>query len=201
MGAYEVGVDTIDPDHCLDALDALDAMAGRLRTAAERAESVLLATSHVAALILVYVELARALAARGCRVLTPTPRDPVQFEEPEPHLGAGPHFVRYVGGVATLTTPESGLVDTHSPLPMEAILRTLHAGGDPVPDLVIADHGFAGAAGEADIDTVGFADCNDPALFVGEAEGKIRVAVPLDDDVDSVHYEPLTAYLLDRAGL
>ena len=45
------------------------------------------------------------------------------------------------------------------------------------------------------------ADCNDPALFVGEAEGRVLSCVPLDDNVAPRHYPPLTAYLLDRAGL
>jgi len=35
-------------------------------------------------------------------------------------------------------------------------------------------------------------------LFVGEAEGKIAVAVPLDDNVLPRHYGPLTTYLLER---
>ena len=69
------------------------------------------------------------------------------------------------------------------------------------PDLVIGDHGWAGAAGQAGVDAVGFADCNDPALFVGEAEGRVVSCVPLDDNVDPRRYAPLTAYLLDRAGL
>jgi hypothetical protein len=69
------------------------------------------------------------------------------------------------------------------------------------PKLAIADHGWAGAAGEAGIDTVGFADSNDPALFVGESEDKIAVAVPLDDNVFPQHYAPVVAYLLEHAGL
>ncbi len=93
---------------------------------------------------------------------------------------------------------------------MEAMLRELatsasersaEAKPDIWPDLAIADHGWAGAAGQAGIDTVGFADCNDPALFAGAAEGKIDVVVPLDDGVSPHHYAPLTAYILARAGL
>jgi hypothetical protein len=68
-----------------------------------------------------------------------------------------------------------------------------------MPDLVIADHGFAGAAGRAGITTVGFADTNDPALFVGEAEGDVAVCVPLDDNVRPNLYRPLIAYLLAGA--
>ena len=43
-----------------------------------------------------------------------------------------------------------------------------------------------------------FADSNDPALFVGEAEGKIAVTVPLDDNVLPRYYEPLTHHLVRR---
>jgi hypothetical protein len=66
---------------------------------------------------------------------------------------------------------------------------------------VVADHGWAGAAGEAGVDAIGFADCNDPALFVGEAEGKVLVSVPLDDNVAPHLYAPLTAYVLQHASL
>jgi hypothetical protein len=65
----------------------------------------------------------------------------------------------------------------------------------------MADHGWAGAAGQAGIDTVGFADSNDPALFAGAAEAKIAVCVPLDDNVLPHHYAPLTSYLLSQSGL
>jgi hypothetical protein len=67
--------------------------------------------------------------------------------------------------------------------------------------MVMADHGWAGAAGQAGIATVGFADCNDPALFAGEAEGKVHAVVPLDDNVPPHYYTPLTVYLLGRSSL
>jgi hypothetical protein len=84
---------------------------------------------------------------------------------------------------------------------MRAIISELTHVGELLPDLVIADHGWAGAAGEAGIDVVGFADSNDPALFVAEAEEKALVVVPMDDNVSPDFYVPLTAYVLDRAGL
>jgi hypothetical protein len=46
------------------------------------------------------------------------------------------------------------------------------------------------------VDAIGFADCNDPALFVGEYEGVVRVAVPLDDGLDPAVYSPLGGYVL-----
>jgi hypothetical protein len=84
---------------------------------------------------------------------------------------------------------------------MEAVLSHLQQAGEALPDLVVADHGWAGAAGQAGIDSVGFADCNDPALFVGEAEGTVLVCVPLDDNVAPALYDPMTEYLLKAAGL
>jgi hypothetical protein len=81
------------------------------------------------------------------------------------------------------------------------MIANLRRSGEAMPDLVIADHGFAGAAGQAGLLVVGFADCNDPALFIGEAEGLVDVSVPLDDNVSPDTYEPVTAFLLAQAGL
>jgi hypothetical protein len=39
-------------------------------------------------------------------------------------------------------------------------------------DLVIADHGFAGAAVEAGLPTLSIADVNDPALPLAQARGR-----------------------------
>jgi hypothetical protein len=108
--------------------------------------------------------------------------------------------VRYVGGVA-VASDMGNLNHTHSAQPMRGVLAALAEAGEPPPDLVVADHGWAGAAGQAGITTVGFADSNDPALFVGEAEGKIAVAVPVDDNVPPHLYAPMTGYLLHAAGL
>ncbi|MBW3549915.1 MAG: phosphatase [Proteobacteria bacterium] len=79
--------------------------------------------------------------------------------------------------------------------------RTVHPQGvlplDVEPDLVVADHGWAGAAAEAGIETLALADCNDPALFVAEAEGKPVVTVPLDDNVPPHLYDPLSDLVTD----
>ena len=90
---------------------------------------------------------------------------------------------------------------SHHPFAMRAILAELTDRGEAWPQLVIADHGFAGAAGDAGVPVMGFADCNDPALFLGEHEGKILVTVPLDDGYKTEDYAPLRDYVLVRAGL
>lgn len=186
--AYVEGTDTIDPDRTLAALDA---MAGRLRRAVERRERVLVATGHPRGVLAVHIEVARSLAAAGCTLLTPA--GGWSFLNRAGHR----REIRHVGGVA-MVSAGGELKHTHSPLPMQAMLAELAA--EP-PDLVLADHGFAGAAGEAGVDAVGFADCNDPALFVGAAEGRVAVVVPLDDNVLPQLYAPVTGYLLGQVGL
>ncbi|WP_457176432.1 phosphatase [Nocardia gipuzkoensis] len=189
------GPDNIDADLTLDALDAMGA---RIGLAARRRETVLLATGHPDTLMGVYRAVEDALRAAGCVVPTPAAGWSYQVVST-----FGPQYreIVYSSGVAALGT-DGQLKHTHDPHPMRAVLRELRD-ADPSrwPDLVIADHGWAGAAGEAGIETVGFADSNDPALFAGQDEGKIAVTVPLDDGVHPDHYQPLTAYLLDRAGL
>jgi hypothetical protein len=193
--AHTHGPDTIDPERTVERLDA---MAQRLRLAADRRERVVVATGHPVGMRPVHTAIADALRAAGCELLAGAadwqhPADPAYLNQ----RGT----IRFHNGVAMFCDPSGSLCHTHSPLPMRAILADLAATGQAPPDLVVADHGWAGAAGDAGIDSVGFADCNDPALFVGEAEGRMLVTVPLDDEVAPDLYAPLTAYLLERAGL
>lgn len=191
---YTRGPDTIDPDRTIGRLDA---MADRLRRAASEGERVLVATGHPVGLRPTHTAVARALAAAGCPVLTPA----AGWQHPaDPAYGYQRGSISYVDGVGMLTDGGAP-VHTHSPLPMQAALAALAADGQAPPDLVVGDHGWAGAAGQAGVDAVGFADCNDPALFVGEAEGRVLVSVPLDDNVAPELYGPVTDYLLTRAGL
>jgi hypothetical protein len=183
---HRQGQDTIDPQLTVDALER---MAEALAKAAENRSRVLLATGHPAGLFAVHQAVADALRAAGCTIAAPAE-----------HLYADGGEVRQLAGVFMLHRG-GGLVHTHSPDPMREILDALERAGEPLPDLVVADHGWAGHAGWRGIDTVGFADCNDPALFVGEAEGSIKVSVPLDDNVAPHFYAPMTAYLLAAAGL
>lgn len=189
------GQDTIDPDLTLGRLDA---MAERIALAARRRERVLLATGHPYGLRPVHEAVAAALDAAGCTLLGPGAgwRHPAGTP-----YGSDGHQLAYAGSGVAVMSSDSTLHHTHSPEPMRAALAALAAAGDAPPDLVVADHGWAGAAGRAGIDSVGFADSNDPALFVGEAEGTVTVCVPLDDNVAPHLYDPLIAYLLDRAGL
>lgn len=188
------GPDRIDVERTLDRLDAY---ADRLAAAALRRERLVLATGHPGGLRTVYAALGRALAAAGCQLLTPAADWGYQARTLR---GDRDLRLRYVDGVAVLAEGTE-LVHTHSARPVRAMLAALAREGGPLPDLVIGDHGWAGGAGQAGIDTIGMADSNDPALFVGEAEGLVSVVVPLDDNVAPVLYQPVTDYLLHRAGL
>ncbi|MDN3353956.1 phosphatase [Actinomadura sp. DC4] len=192
--SHVYGDDTIDPELTIDALDA---MGDRIAQAAERRETVLLATGHPSGLLPVYLAVARELAERGCAVLTPAAGWSYEVDTPQ---GPRTRQIRYIDRVAVLSGG-GALHHTHDPHPMRAILEELTVNSTVWPDLAIADHGWAGAAGQAGVATVGFADCNDPALFAGEAEGKVHAVVPLDDNVPPHYYTPLTVYLLARSGL
>ncbi len=181
------GQDTIDPELTVGALDRA---AAELRKAAEGRRRVMFATGHPGALLDMHGALARALRDAGCDIV----RVPLGTYADE-------GVVAQFGGVAVYERGAS-LWHTHSPEPMAQVLAELRRADEALPDLVVADHGWAGRAGQQGIDTVGFADSNDPALFLGEYEDTLSVTVPLDDHVtDPRFYEPMTAYLLSAAQL
>jgi hypothetical protein len=164
-------------------------MAERIARAAERQERVLIATGHPSGIYAVHVAIANALRLAGVTLLTPAAGWSY-------HTKNGAYReIRWLAGVGVVSN-RGDLNHTHSPKPMRAVLAALVEAGEALPDLVIADHGWAGAAAEAGVETVGFADSNDPALFVGEAEGKVSAVVPLDDNVFPHLYAPVAAHLV-----
>ncbi|NUU23091.1 MAG: phosphatase [Streptomycetaceae bacterium] len=193
--AHRNGQDTIDPDLTIAALDAY---ADRLALAAARRERVIVATGHPDGLMDYYRALARALERAGCTLLRPA-RD-WTYKTPASE-GSKPRYIDYRGPVAHVVDDVGAPAHTHSARPIRAMLASLADDGEPLPDLVVGDHGWAGGAGQAGVAAIGFADCNDPALFVGAEEGMVAVSVPLDDNVQPHLYRPLLAYVLDRSGL
>ncbi|MEU6848621.1 phosphatase [Actinacidiphila alni] len=201
------GQDVIDPD-CTVA--ALDAFAERLGRAAQDRIPVLLGTGHPHRLLGFYASLAAALSAAGCVILTPAYGGYVDMPT---RFGVRRHNLWYVGGVAVVRpAPGAGGAaeaaealgtgaHTHSPLPVRAALAAAAEHGGVLPRLVVGDHGFVCGAGQLGIEAIGLADSDDPAVFVAEAEGRVSVAVPLDDTVRSDYYRPLTRYVLNRAWL
>lgn len=195
------GQDTIDPERTLAALDAF---ADRLRSAAERRIPVLLGTGHPGRLLGFYATLASALSSAGCTLLTSAEGRCVDITT---RFGVRSLTLGYVQGVALIhepgVRPGAGApgVHTHSPLPLRTVLSVAMADRGPLPGLVIGDHGWVCAAGQLGIEAIGPADTDDPAPFVGEAEGRVSVVVPVDDAARSGSYRPLARYVLNRACL
>ena len=159
-------------------LDACEALGRRLAIAAANSERVLIATGHPGALDLLYRELEGVLLAHGGRVIKPA--DGASWREPRLNHDWS---IGYLSGVGMLT---DGRVPRHTHRP-DAMRRML---ADERPDLVLADHGFAGAAIEAGMETVSVADVNDPALLVAKAQGRTDIVIVMDDHVGPGDYWP-----------
>jgi hypothetical protein len=166
---------SVDPELVLDACAAVgDRLAGAVR----RGERVVLATGHPVGLAHLYIEVGRLLRADGVPIIEPA--DGTTWQEEDRHH---PWQIRYLDGVAMLTDRASAR-HTHSG---DAMGRMLD---EQIPDLVFADHGFAGAAIERGVETVSIADVNDPALLVAHAQGRTRTVVVMDDNVAPQAYWP-----------
>jgi hypothetical protein len=190
--ADATGIDP-DPDvqHGLIVVDAervlarMEGIADRLARAAERGERVLIATGHPTGLPLLYQETGRLLERHGASLIRPLEGDTWTDRR------ARRRQINYFGGVAMVTDRGSAL-HTHSPEAMERILA------EERPDLVFADHGLAGAAIEAGVETVAIADVNDPALVVAQAQGRIQQVVVMDDNVQPESYWPCFQIIASR---
>jgi hypothetical protein len=169
-------------------LDSFERIGDRLAIAAERGERVLLATGHPTGLPVLYQETGKLLADRGAKVIRPL-EGFTWFDD-----GGRRRQIRYFAGVAVLTDRASAL-HTHGP---EAMGRML---SEMTPDLVFADHGFAGAAIEAGVETLSIADVNDPALVVAHAQGRAGPVAVMDDNVQPEAYWPCFQVIASRFAL
>jgi Phosphatase len=172
--AEEGSEDAIDPDL---SVAAIVRAAERLAAGASRGAALLATTGHPTGLLEHNLRVADAYRRAGGVLLRPREGEKLP-------LGRGRNEVRYIGGVGCLADGAS-LEHTHSPAAMEALLAS-----EPWPDLVLGDHGFAGAAIERGIPTVAVMDINDPALAVAAAEGRDVVVIPMDDNRPPRLYEP-----------
>jgi hypothetical protein len=168
------GVDGDVPVDPVRVLERLEEAGTRLAEAAARGERVLLATGHPVGLVLLYAAVGQLLTAHGATLLRPLEGWAWRS------LGRA-REIRYLHGVAILTDRGSS-IHTHGSEPMERMLAAAEPAGER-PDLVFADHGFAGAAIEAGIETISIADVNDPAPVAAAALGRTRTVIVMDDNV------------------
>lgn len=122
----------------------------RIRAVAEAGGRFVLATGHPGALLVYYLGLAKWIEELGGETITVVTQG--RYEQDV--------SLDWVGQIAVLGDGAS-LLHTHSPAPMQEVLARMGA-----PDLVAADHGFAGAAVAVGVPTVAIMDTNDPVLAV-----------------------------------
>lgn len=170
---------------------AIEVHRHRLATLARNRQGrVLLATGHPTGLLGHYGAIARALQQAGCVLLMPLDDVVVRYHEDSGRKRG----IRFVDGVACVHDGAS-LLHSHRSVYMEAMLDEL--GGGYAVDLVVADHGMAGAAIERGIPTLSIADVNDPALPLAQARGRTDAVLPIDDNLAPRLFLPVTAALLD----
>ena len=176
-------IECIDDDDYIDpelTIAGIIAAAERLRDHARSGGTLLVATGHPTGMLEHNMRVVDAFLAAGGKILRP--REDEQI--PEPEKPQREFEIRYTGGVGCLAD-WGRLKHTHLSYPMEALLEV-----QPWPEMVFADHGFAGAAIERGIPTVAVMDINDHALAVAWGEGRDVTIVPLDDNRPPRLYEP-----------
>ena len=170
----------IDPARTVDGFNAA---CMRVLEVARRGGRLAFATARPASLLGLHQALATAAAAVGGEVLD---------AEQSPPLDASGRRLWWIDGVATVTDGESLLAD-YTVAAAEELLFML-----PQPDLVVADHCFAGTAAGMGHEVVAFADLDAIALAVASWRGMAVRVVPLDERRAPQAYAPLLE-LLDEA--
>lgn len=162
-----------------------EAVAERLSAACERRERVFFGTGHPTGPLEMYARLADAMRERGAEI--------VRVGEGDAYEGyAGGAQIRYVCDVACVSMG-GDLAHTHSARPMEFLL-----GSGLTVDLVVGDHGFAGAGLARGLDAVAVVDTNDPALALAWGRGLRVWPILCDDNRPPGAYTALTRFLIDR---
>lgn len=180
----EDGPGWIDPDATMNALETQASVLAEHAAARSR---VLFATGHPTGLLVHYLRLADAMSEAGCEILTPLDDSHVTEEDGQRR------GMRFLGGVGCVWSGGE-LIHTHRSVYAEEMLE--HLEPDRGPDLVVADHGMAGAAVEAGIETLSIADVNDPALMLAQRRGRTEGVLPIDDNLAPARFEPVSEWLV-----
>lgn len=129
--------------------------------------TIVLATAHPGSLLGYYLRIAQIVLGRG-GVLAATPV-PVPVAEYR--------WIDAISGVHVLTD-EGNLLHTHDSQGFDLFLQKL----PEAPALVIADHGYAGAAINLGIKTIALHDVDDPGIPVAAHLGCDVLAIPMNDN-------------------
>jgi Phosphatase len=171
---YTEGRGYISPS---STIKGLKAAATLLRRVSHKGGSVVFATGHPGSMVDFYTELAELVRRLGGRVLDLAKGQVVFQGDDRDHVSV----VDSINSVAVLSDTCAAL-HTHDSRPMELMLDD----APTMPDLVIADHGFAGEAVNRDIPTIAVMDTNDPGLAVAKKLGANLTLIPMNDNRPNV---------------
>jgi hypothetical protein len=157
-------------------VEGFTAAVDRVLEVARSGGRITLATARPASLLPVYRRIAARAAAEGAEVLE---------AEETGTIGSVGRRVRWVDHVAVLTDGAALLGDDDVEVAEEWLFTLAR------PDLVVADHTYAGVAAASGLDVVAFADLDAVALAVAAWQGKAVRLVPLDDRRPPAAYGPL----------
>lgn len=167
---YTEGRGYISPS---STIKGLKATAAAIRRVSSEGGNVLFATGHPGSMIDYYIELADMVRKLGGHVLD-LAKGQIVFQGTDmDHV----KVVDSINSVAFLSDTCSAL-HSHDSRPMELMLHD----AKKLPDLVLADHGFAGEAINLGIPTIAIMDTNDPGLAIAKKLGANVVLVPMNDN-------------------
>jgi hypothetical protein len=172
--AYTEGRGYISPQ---STIKGLKATANTLRKVASQGGRVVFATGHPGSMIEYYAALAALTRRLGGRVLELAQGQIVKQGPDQDQV----HVVDSTNGVAFLSDT-CAVLHTHDARPMATMLDD----AEVQPDLVVADHGFAGEAINRGIQTVAVMDTNDPGLAMAKHLGANVILVPMNDNRPNV---------------
>ena len=162
----------------------LDRMMDAIDDAIKSDGLFVVATAHPGSMLAYYQDIIAYIRDKGGRV----------YETPEPFLIAPYRWIDCVGGVHVLTD-EGNLLHTHEAAGFYRFLDQI----DETPALVLADHGYAGAAINRAIKTVAIHDVDDPGIPVAAHLGLDVIAIPMNDNQRNVPtVAVIEAVLADR---
>lgn len=171
---------TIDPE--LTTI-AIDEACEKISEAALRGARIIFACSRPSATLPLFIELARLSTLAGAKVLD-------SFDNTSSFVADGRkgRSLTWSGHVGVMTDGGS-LLSTDDSTAAEDLLFHL-----PRPDLVVADHIFAGAALTAGFPTVAFTGLESLAVAVASVPEKHCLAVPMSLSAPSTHYDIVANY-------
>lgn len=181
-GAQEIyGIDATKPVIQIDpelTMIALDEAFERISEAAHKGAKIIFASSRPSATLPLMIELAKLSENAGAKILQ-------SFDNTSSFIAdgrKGRNFT-WIGSVAVLSDGQS-LLSTDDAKAADDLLFHL-----PRPDIVVADHIFAGAALTGGFSTIAFAGLESLAVAIASIPENNCLAVPLDLCRPSTHYD------------